>query len=59
MATYQVHFVDHGDNIYLSQRIEHKSDEEAVAAVHRMHSPVIGAGFEIWDGDRLVHRHRH
>ena len=58
MATYRVHFVDHGDNIYLSQDIERLTDEEAIAAVHRINSAAIGAGFEIWEGDRLVHRHR-
>jgi hypothetical protein len=50
--------VDHGDNVYSTEYIDHDSDEAAVEAAHRMNVPSIGAGFEVWDDERLVHRHR-
>ena len=56
--TYRVHFVDHGENIYSVRDVEHDSDEEAIAAARRRYSRSIGAGFDIWEGERLVHRHR-
>ena len=58
MTFYSVHFVDHGDNIYLTQRIEQQDDVEAIEAARRMNGPYIGAGFELWQDDRLVHRYR-
>ena len=58
MAIYHVHFVDHGDNIYLTRHIEHADDEAAIDAAHRINARSIGAGFEVWEDDRLVHRHR-
>jgi hypothetical protein len=58
MARYRVHFVDHGDNIYLTEHREHDSDEAAIDSAHRMHARSIGGGFEVWQDDRLVHRHR-
>ena len=58
MALYQVHFVDHGNNTYSIEHIEHDNDDEAVQAAHRLNVPSIGAGFDVWHGDRLVHQHR-
>ena len=58
MALYRVHFVDHGDNVYLTQHMEHQDDADAIEAALRMNAPGIGAGFELWHDDRLVHRHR-
>jgi hypothetical protein len=58
MARYQVHFVDHGDNVYDTVNAEHDDDEAAIEHAHRLNVPSIGAGFEVWEGGRLVHRHR-
>jgi hypothetical protein len=58
MARYRVHFVDHVDNIYDAVHIEHEDDEAAVEHAHRINVPNIGGGFEVWEGDRLVDRHR-
>ncbi len=55
---YQVHFVDHGDNVYATEHVEHASDEEAIKTAHRMNIRSIGGGFEVWEGERLVVRHR-
>jgi hypothetical protein len=58
MALYRVHFVDHGDNVYATEYLQHDDDESAIEAAHRMNVPSIGAGFDLWDDERLVHRHR-
>ena len=58
MAVYRVHFVDHGDNIYHTDYVEHEHDEAAIEAARRIDVPAIGAGFDLWQGDRLVYRHR-
>ena len=56
MPRYRVHFVDHGDNIYSTEHLEHDSDQAAIEEAHRRNVPAIGAGFDIWEDDRLVHR---
>jgi hypothetical protein len=58
MTRYQVHFVDHGDNVYDTVHAEHDDDEAAIEHAHRLNVPSIGARFEVWEGERLVHRHR-
>jgi hypothetical protein len=59
MALYQVHFYDFGENIRAVHDIEHDDDESAIAAAHRLNVlPHVSASFEVWNNDRLVHRHR-
>jgi len=58
MGLYQVHFVDHGGNVYHTEYHECDSDGAVIDAVTRRNTPTIGAGFEIWDKERLVHNHR-
>jgi hypothetical protein len=58
MVLYRVHFVGHGDNVYATEYPEHGDDERAIEAAHCMNVPSIGAGFDLWDDGRLVHRHR-
>ncbi len=58
MALYRLHFVDHGDNVYATHYLDHDTDEDAIEAARRMNARSIGAGFEVWDDERLVHRHR-
>jgi len=58
MPIYRVHFVDHGGNVYSTEHVEHDSDDEAVKAAHRLNVPSIGAGFDLWEDERLVHQHR-
>ena len=58
MALYAIHFYDFGDNIRSTHHVEHFNDEAAVAEAHRLNVlPHISAGFEVWDGARLVHQH--
>ena len=42
-----------------THHIKRDGGEAAVAAAHRLNVlPHLGAGFEVWEDDRLVHRHR-
>jgi len=58
MARYQIHFVDHGDNIFSTHHVEEPDDEGAITTARRLRVPSIGAGFEVWESERLVHRER-
>lgn len=58
MAPYRVDFVDHGNNVYEARVVNRDDDESAIAEAHLMNVPGIGAGFDLWQEDRLVHRHR-
>jgi hypothetical protein len=56
MALYRVDFLDHGGNVYATNRFEHDDDAAAVAAAHLLNVlPHISAGFEVWQD---VHHHR-
>ncbi len=58
MASYRVHFVDHGNNVYATEHVEHDDEQAIIEILRRRNAHGIGAGFDIWEGDRLVHRHR-
>jgi len=58
MALYRVHFVDHGENVYATHYVDHDKDEDAIEAAHRIYVRGIGAGFDVWEDERLVHQHR-
>jgi hypothetical protein len=58
MARYRVHFVTHGDHVFSTIEMEHDADEAAIEEAHRQDIPSIGAGFDVWHEDRLVHRYR-
>lgn len=59
MARYLVHFLDRGDNIIATHQAEYADDEAAIEAAHRLNLlPYTSVGFDVWRGDRLVHRHR-
>ena len=45
MVLYRVHFVDHDDNVYVTEYLEHDDNENAIEPAHRMNVPSIGAGF--------------
>jgi hypothetical protein len=55
---YRVHFVDHGNNVRSVECIERATDTEAIEAAHKMNVLTFIAGFDVWEDDRLVHRHR-
>jgi hypothetical protein len=58
MALYRVHFVDHGGNVYSMRELDHDDDDGAIRAARHLDVPSIGAEFYLWEGERLVHRHR-
>ena len=59
MPTYRVDFVDHGENVYYTEEVEDEDDKAVMEHMRRSYgSSRIGAGFDIWDGERLVHQHR-
>jgi hypothetical protein len=57
MAEYRIHFKNHGDHYFATEYFHSDNDENAISAAHRLHVPFIGRGFEVWQGDRLVHAH--
>lgn len=56
--TYRVHSVGHSGNVYHTREIDYENDEEAIQAAHGMNARSVGAGFEVWQEDRLTHQHR-
>ena len=57
--TYRVDFLDFGGNIHATFDIEHNHDEGAIKEAHRMNVlPLMRLGFDVWQSDRLVYRHR-
>ena len=58
MAVYTIHFYNHGGNVRPAYHIERLTDESAIAEADRLNVlPHIFSGFDVWDGDRLVHQH--
>jgi hypothetical protein len=58
LALYHVHFLDDGGDVFLTRELEHEDDETVVERARWLYVPRIGAVFDVWEGDRLVHRHR-
>jgi hypothetical protein len=58
MAPYRIHFLDPAGRVIDAVQIQHATDEAAIEEAQRVDIPSIGAGFDIWLEQRLVHRHR-
>jgi hypothetical protein len=58
MPRYTCRFVDHGGNNYLTEDLDAEHDEAALDNARRLNVPSIGAGFDLWHGERQVHCHR-
>jgi hypothetical protein len=58
MATYRVAFVGDNGHVFDVVQFEHDTDETAIEEARRLDVPSLGAGFEVWHADRLIHRHR-
>jgi hypothetical protein len=56
---YQCLCVDHGDNVYSQANFHADCDDAAVDYARTVHNNGIGKGFELWQGDRLIHKHVH
>ena len=55
---YRVNFVDHGGHVYATDHVEHDDETELIRELRERHAHGVGAGFDVWKDDRLVHRHR-
>jgi hypothetical protein len=53
---YRVLLIDHVGAVYFIAAFTCPNDIEAEWEAHKMHVPFIGAGFELWQDDRLVFR---
>ena len=59
MALYGTHFLDHGGNVRSTRHVDRDTDDVAIEAAHSLNVlPSVGAGFEVWDDERLVHQPR-
>jgi hypothetical protein len=57
MPLYDCRFIDHGDNVYSRASFHADHDDAAVDYARTVYHHGIGKGFELWQGDRLIHRH--
>lgn len=58
MATYRVHFVDRGGKAFAVHEVDCPDDEAAIEKARSLNGRFIGMGFDLWEGDRLVHEER-
>ena len=56
MSLYHVHFITHGDYIFGTTGFEAADDQAAIRQADKELRSGIGKGYEIWQGERLVHR---
>jgi hypothetical protein len=57
-APYRVAFLDPAGGVFDAIQFKCGSDEMAIEEAHRLNVPSMGAGFDVWHEDRVVHRHR-
>jgi hypothetical protein len=55
MTLYRAHFLDHGGNVFSVEDFHAEHDEAAKSYAAEVFQSTIGKGYEIWQGDRLVH----
>lgn len=55
MALYRAHFLNHGGHVFSVTHFDAEDDEEAKAYAAAAFESTVGKGYEIWQGDRLVH----
>jgi hypothetical protein len=58
MAQYYVRFVNRVDAVINLVELEADSDEAAIEQAYRIKLQSVGAGFDVLEDNRLVHRHR-
>lgn len=52
---YEIHFKRDGGETYAIETLEAIDDSSVIEASRRLFQSQMGAGYEIWDGGRLVH----
>ena len=58
MALYRVNLISRRGIVWDADELDCDTDEEAVAFADDFNVPVFGAGFDVWQEQRLVHRYR-
>jgi len=56
MAAYEIRFIDDANRTYSVERVRCNDVVEAIAKAQELNVASIGAGFEVWHGEKLVHR---
>lgn len=59
MRQYNVRFLNHAGSVYGQEDMRSPSDDVVIEQARHLHSHGIGMGYEIWDGERLVHTQTH
>lgn len=55
MVLYRALFVNHAGDVFSVADFEAEHDDAAILYAKRFYVCGIGKGFEIWQGDRLIH----
>ena len=55
---YSAHFVDYRDYVFAVAVFEFDNDDQAIAHAHRIDVPGIATGFDVWNENRPIYRHR-
>jgi hypothetical protein len=58
VANYRVDFLGHDGELFDTLEFERESDDAAIQHAHDINVPGVSGGFEVWERNRLVHRHR-
>jgi hypothetical protein len=58
MALYTINLISHHGAIWDADELDCDTDEEAVAFAENLSVPAFGNGYDVWQQERLVHRHR-
>ncbi len=59
MTRYDIRFLNHARSIYGRDEMLCACDEDVIERARQLHRHGIGKGYEIWDGERLVHTEIH
>lgn len=55
---YLIELLDHGGNVRVADWISCEDDASAINRAQAMDVVKIGVGYDVWEGRRLVFRHR-
>jgi hypothetical protein len=58
MALYTINLISHHGAVRDADELDCDTDEEAVAFAEDMNVPAFGNGYDVWQQERLVCRHR-
>ncbi len=55
LSHYRAQFLNHGGHVFRTEHFDAENDDAAKARAKHEFRSGIGMGYEIWEGDRLVH----